>query len=53
MSIAAGFGWASTGPVGAVLALGGLMLFGISALLDRRQRRWQPLPVLPEVACGT
>lgn len=45
MSIAAGFGWASTGPVGAILALGGLALFVISVLLDRRTQRWQPREV--------
>lgn len=45
MSIAAGFGWASTGPVGAILALGGLLLFIISVALDKRTNRWQPLEV--------
>ncbi|MET3924481.1 MFS transporter [Devosia sp. 2618] len=47
LSIAAGFGWASTGPVGAVLALGGLILFIISVLLDKR---WQPLDIAPQPA---
>jgi MFS transporter, DHA1 family, inner membrane transport protein len=46
MSIAAGFGWASTGVVGAGLAVGGLVLFTISLLLDRRARRWEPLEVV-------
>ncbi|MDB5612956.1 MAG: major facilitator superfamily 1 [Devosia sp.] len=43
MAIAAGFGWASTGPVGAVMAVVGLGLFVVSVLLDRRTSRWQPL----------
>ncbi|SEQ05081.1 MFS transporter, DHA1 family, inner membrane transport protein [Devosia sp. YR412] len=50
MAIGAGWGPASTGPVGAVLALGGLVLFVISALLDKRQSRWQPLDVVPQPA---
>jgi DHA1 family inner membrane transport protein len=50
LAIAAGFGWTSTGPVGAVMAVGGLLLFVISLLLDRRTQRWQPLQVVPEAA---
>lgn len=50
MSIAAGFGWASTGPVGAILAVGGLLLFVISVLLDRRTQRWQSLEGVPQAA---
>lgn len=46
MAIAAGFGWASTGPVGAIMAVGGLALFVISLLLDRRQG-WQRLVAQP------
>ena len=38
MAIAAGYGWASTGWVGAALALGGLAMLGASALLDRAGR---------------
>ncbi len=40
MAITAGWGWASTGPVGAIMATMGMILFVISWLLDRRQ----PLP---------
>jgi len=36
LSIAAGYGWSSTGPVGAVLAFVGLALFAVSVWLDRR-----------------
>ncbi|HEY8574964.1 MAG TPA: MFS transporter [Devosia sp.] len=50
LAIAAGFGWTSTGPVGAILALGGLMLFAASAALDRHRLRWQPLEVAPQPA---
>ena len=50
LAIAAGFGWASTGPVGAVMAVGGLALFVISLLLDWRVQKWQPLQVVPEAA---
>ena len=50
MAIAAGLGWTSTGPVGAVLAVAGLMLFVVSALLDRHRRRWEPLEVVPTTA---
>lgn len=35
MAIAGGFGWTSTGWVGAALALGGLAVLGVSALLER------------------
>jgi len=37
MAIAAGFGWTSTGWVGTALALGGLALWGVSVLVERRQ----------------
>ena len=40
MAIAGGYGWASTGVVGAGLAIGGLGLFVVSLLLERRTRRW-------------
>jgi DHA1 family inner membrane transport protein len=36
MAIAAGWGWTSTGPVGAVLAVGGLVVLAASWLLQRR-----------------
>jgi DHA1 family inner membrane transport protein len=36
--ISAGYGWASTGWVGALLALAGLAVFAVSAALDRRRR---------------
>lgn len=45
LSIAAGYGWSSTGTVGAVLAFGGLVLFGISVMLDRRT-----ITAVPEAA---
>lgn len=38
LAISAGYGWQSTGPVGALLALGGLVALGISVLLDRAQK---------------
>jgi DHA1 family inner membrane transport protein len=34
--IAGGYGYASTGYVGAVLSLGGLAVFGVSMMLERR-----------------
>jgi DHA1 family inner membrane transport protein len=36
--IAAGYGWASTGWVGSLLAVAGLAVFGVSVALDRKQR---------------
>ncbi|MEZ2405544.1 MFS transporter [Bosea sp. RCC_152_1] len=39
MAIAAGYGWTSTGWVGAVLALGGIAIWGVSLLDDRLSRR--------------
>lgn len=39
LAISAGYGWSSTGPVGAILATGGLVLFVISVLLDREPVR--------------
>lgn len=38
MAITAGFGWTSTGYVGAALALGGLAVLGVSAMLERTPR---------------
>ncbi|MET0339255.1 MAG: MFS transporter [Caulobacter sp.] len=38
MAVAAGYGWTSTGWVGCGLALGGLLIWGISSLDDRRRR---------------
>jgi DHA1 family inner membrane transport protein len=38
MAIAAGWGWTSTGYVGAGLALGGLAIWAVAVTLDRRQR---------------
>jgi len=35
MAIAAGFGWTSTGKVGAGLAVGGLVILGVSAMVER------------------
>lgn len=40
LAIAAGLGWSSTGPVGAVMAVGGLALFLVSVWLERRDNRW-------------
>ncbi len=37
MAISAGLGWTSTGWVGMVLALGGLAIWAVSLLLDRRR----------------
>jgi len=42
-AISAGFGWSSTGVVGAVLAVCGLALFFVSVALDRRAGAWGPL----------
>ncbi len=39
MAIAAGYGWTSTGWVGAALALGGIAIWGVSLLDDRLSRR--------------
>jgi DHA1 family inner membrane transport protein len=39
VAIAAGYGFASTGWVGAVLAVGGLLVLGVSMLSDRRSVR--------------
>lgn len=36
LAIAAGYGWTSTGWVGALLALGGLAILGLAVLADRR-----------------
>lgn len=38
MAIAAGFGWTSTGYVGAALAAGGLAVLGVSAMLEGSRR---------------
>jgi DHA1 family inner membrane transport protein len=45
MAISAGYGWGSTGVVGAAMAVGGLGLFGISVWLDRRDARWEATAV--------
>jgi DHA1 family inner membrane transport protein len=37
MAISAGLGWTSTGWVGMALALGGLAIWAVSLLLDRRR----------------
>ena len=42
LAIAAGYGYASTGWVGAVLGLAGLAVFAISCWLERRQQRSAP-----------
>jgi DHA1 family inner membrane transport protein len=39
VAIAAGLGWTSTGWVGALLAIGGLMVFAASLWLHRRTKR--------------
>jgi DHA1 family inner membrane transport protein len=39
MAIAGGFGWTSTGYVGAALAAGGLAVLGVSAMLDGSRSR--------------
>ena len=48
MAIAAGYGWSSTGVVGSIMAVGGLVLFAISYALDRRANQW--LPPEPQAA---
>ncbi len=37
LAIAAGWGWTSTGPIGALLAAGGLIVFLAARLLERRR----------------
>jgi MFS transporter, DHA1 family, inner membrane transport protein len=44
LSIAAGYGWTSTGWVGALLAAAGVVVFAISLLVDLKVRRGLPLP---------
>ncbi|MGE0673013.1 MAG: MFS transporter, partial [Methylibium sp.] len=44
VAIAAGLGWTSTGWVGALLALGGLVVFGLALRQDRRARRAAAVP---------
>jgi DHA1 family inner membrane transport protein len=44
LAIAAGLGWTSTGPIGAVLATSGLAIFCIARVVDRRQRDRIGLP---------
>jgi DHA1 family inner membrane transport protein len=39
VSIAAGFGWTSTGPIGAVLSAGGFLVFLVARFAERRSRR--------------
>jgi DHA1 family inner membrane transport protein len=46
MAIAAGLGWTSTGWVGALLALGGLVVFAASLWEQRRRRAMAPVPTL-------
>lgn len=48
MAIAAGLGWSSTGPVGAVMAVVGLALFLVSVWLERRDSGWTPETVPAE-----
>ncbi len=50
LAISAGYGWGSTGVVGAIMAVGGLILFFISLALDRKTQRWEPLDVVAEAA---
>ncbi len=38
LAITAGYGWTSTGPVGAALAIAGLIIWAISYAMDRRHR---------------
>jgi DHA1 family inner membrane transport protein len=48
MAISAGLGWTSTGPVGAAMAVMGMVLFLISAWMERRKSNWTPEPVPAE-----
>jgi MFS transporter, DHA1 family, inner membrane transport protein len=43
IAIAGGLGWASTGWVGALLAVGGLLIFAVSLADERRNARLHPL----------
>ena len=44
LSIAAGYGWTSTGWVGALLAAAGVIVFAISVMVDHEMRDGLPLP---------
>ena len=46
LAIAAGWGWTSTGWVAAALALGGLSVWVIAVIIDKRRRRYAPSPSL-------
>jgi DHA1 family inner membrane transport protein len=50
LAIAAGWGWASTGWVGALLALGGFVVLVVSILWDRVERRSRTARVCDETA---
>ncbi len=39
MAITAGWGWTSTGYVGAATALGGLLVYALAVWQERRQQR--------------
>jgi DHA1 family inner membrane transport protein len=56
LAISAGFGFAATGWVGALLALAGLMVFAVSLASDRRTARasasGQPRLVAPQKSCA-
>jgi MFS transporter, DHA1 family, inner membrane transport protein len=43
LAIAGGFGWASTGWIGALLAVGGLFIFGLSVAEEGRSGRYNAL----------
>ena len=47
VAIAAGYGWASTGFLGAALALGGIAVFAVSVALERAECRPSPERVVP------
>ncbi len=49
-AIAAGYGWASTGFLGAALALGGIVVFAASMLLERAERRQGMRRLAPRTA---
>jgi DHA1 family inner membrane transport protein len=47
VAIAAGYGWASTGFLGAALALGGIAVFAVSVALERAECRPSPEHAVP------
>ena len=45
LAVAAGYGWTSTGWIGAALAVGGAVVFVISAIIDRTTEQGAAVPM--------